>query len=530
MTYKMDIILKTAYLLGMCEDKYVYLYGSDALPIWNTLAECPDCKAVHMLSAMRNAILGNHREFDEWSINEMQNILDHPVFKEGVDDATATSHMRGVNEIDFNWLESYVGEVRQYNADSDKYLEVLDKLIHERLLRIRDNSLQAIFPEWLPFDAYMLMFNMSKSYKTLKAVKTSYTRCYDAYPFQLWVGCKVASLKGNILRDDCYFLTWLCEEKHVKPSVDFNVVCSVSKVSDAEQLKVLDSVAQQMERNKGTSDSSNVITEIVDDSIEVAEQETPVNSTEKSQTAKGVISPTSAPDRSEDLMNFINAGEKAVAVVDCENSNLDLVISVLKSINGSKKKIRKVILIDDDSTHDLWNELGEVCDVKIKHIHTERVVSEKSVVDMQLALTVQREKFVHSIDRFILFASDSDYMCLIDNVQDKKTNFFVIYQYEKVSCKYKAKLQQKGVEVASSEGFTKCSIVAERKNKVLDAFEEMLNTKNRCRVDAVLTELTQSMGVSMTEADINDLTEHIFANISIVKDGTNWVSYKINRV
>ena len=59
------------------------------------------------------------------------------------------------------------------------------------------------------------------------------------------------------------------------------------------------------------------------------------------------------------IYNFIDEGDRIDIIVDCENSNVYQLISMLRALRweGHLEKLLKIVLVDGTSTNEGWNEL-----------------------------------------------------------------------------------------------------------------------------------------------------------------------------
>ena len=145
------------------------------------------------------------------------------------------------------------------------------------------------------------------------------------------------------------------------------------------------------------------------------------------------------------IYDFIDESERLVLIVDCENSDIYNLISMLKGLawEGGLDKISKIILINDVHTSIGWQRLNAYTNIPIEHIMTERVKKEKSIVDGTVISKTYEEFFMNKVDSFILFSSDSDYWSLINML--KSARFLVAVEHEKCSGNLKSLLEENGI-------------------------------------------------------------------------------------
>ena len=141
----------------------------------------------------------------------------------------------------------------------------------------------------------------------------------------------------------------------------------------------------------------------------------------------------------ESIRNFISEGAKTVIIIDCENVDPYRFSATLKAIDEeTAKKINKIILIDDVNASLAWRYFENRTSIEVTHIMIERVLSNKSLVDVRLTAEASREHYKNNVDSFVLVSSDSDYYALIEAMPDAR--FLVVLEKEKSSFGLKEKL------------------------------------------------------------------------------------------
>ena len=132
------------------------------------------------------------------------------------------------------------------------------------------------------------------------------------------------------------------------------------------------------------------------------------------------------------IYEYIEGSEKAVVVVDCENSDPYKLCAVLKNLDYQyTQKISSIILFDDVHTASAWRILEDFTKIPVEHILIERVKESKSLVDIKLTARACQEHYINKVDSFIIVSSDSDYWGLISTLSEAR--FFVMIESEKCS-------------------------------------------------------------------------------------------------
>ena len=110
------------------------------------------------------------------------------------------------------------------------------------------------------------------------------------------------------------------------------------------------------------------------------------------------------------IYDFVNASEKTVIVVDCENSDPYKLCATLRNLDREiMQKITTILLFDDIHTVTAWRILESYTDIPVEHIMTERIKQNKSLVDIKLTARACQEHYQNHVDSFVIVSSDSDY-------------------------------------------------------------------------------------------------------------------------
>ena len=113
------------------------------------------------------------------------------------------------------------------------------------------------------------------------------------------------------------------------------------------------------------------------------------------------------------IYDFVNASEKTVIVVDCENSDPYKLCATLRNLDREiMQKITTILLFDDIHTVTAWRILESYTDIPVEHIMTERIKQNKSLVDIKLTARACQEHYQNHVDSFVIVSSDSDYQFL----------------------------------------------------------------------------------------------------------------------
>ena len=134
----------------------------------------------------------------------------------------------------------------------------------------------------------------------------------------------------------------------------------------------------------------------------------------------------------EDIYKFVNEAMNIEVYVDCENVDPYAFAATLKNLDEDNlAKIKSINLYDDINASTAWDHISEIIDIPVEHIETERVLENKSWVDMSMALDISKEYYECDIESAILVSSDSDFWAVIEKLD--KVRFFVLNEQRKTS-------------------------------------------------------------------------------------------------
>lgn len=219
-----------------------------------------------------------------------------------------------------------------------------------------------------------------------------------------------------------------------------------------------------------------------------------------------------------DIYEFINAHEKTIIVVDCENSDVYKLAGVLKNLDEDEmKRIVKILLFDDYHQNVGWDYLQAYTKIPVEHIEVERVMDSKSQVDMALAVACCKEHYTNQIDAFLLFSSDSDYWALISALGD--VGFLVMYENEKVSQATKNILWENGYSYTCIDDFCTGNTEDFQKMCMVKTIAASLPDITQLNADDILNKALTDTRLEYTKQDYNNYYQKYLKNIRVrIKD------------
>lgn len=186
---------------------------------------------------------------------------------------------------------------------------------------------------------------------------------------------------------------------------------------------------------------------------------------------------TDAGERTkQDVCQFLEAGDRVIMVVDCENSDPYKLSAVLNNLRdrGLDQKIAKIILCDDSHAATAWGLLDRFTDVPVEHEVIARIKADKSLVDPKLVAKVCREVYRNDVDSVVLFASDSDYWGMVSEVTE--ANHLVMVESGKCGPDLKRALTDAGIPYAYIDDFCTGNSYSMKISAVVAEFRRRLDT------------------------------------------------------
>ena len=132
------------------------------------------------------------------------------------------------------------------------------------------------------------------------------------------------------------------------------------------------------------------------------------------------------------IYNFINKGKNVVIAVDCENVDVYKLFGFIKSLGiEESKRIKKILLYDDENTVETWKLVSKHIDIPVEYIIVDRLIKKKSLVDIKMSMGISESYYKENTDSFIIVSSDSDLWGVISSLPDAR--FMMVYENSKKS-------------------------------------------------------------------------------------------------
>ena len=139
--------------------------------------------------------------------------------------------------------------------------------------------------------------------------------------------------------------------------------------------------------------------------------------------------------------DFVSEAQNVAIFVDCENVDPYAFGAMILNLDEDElAKIKKVVLYDDVNTSSAWDYITDIMDIPVVKKDIERILDNKSLVDITMTAGVCEEYYRNNMESIILASSDSDFWGLIKQLPSAR--FLVLNEYRKTSATIIEKLDQ----------------------------------------------------------------------------------------
>lgn len=171
-------------------------------------------------------------------------------------------------------------------------------------------------------------------------------------------------------------------------------------------------------------------------------------------------------DTKEGVYDFLSDAVNTAIFVDCENVDpYAFGATILNLDEGALSKIKRIVLYDDVNTSTAWDYITDIIDLPVFKKDIERVLEEKSLVDITMTAGVCEEYYRNDMESIILASSDSDFWGLIRQLPNAR--FLVLNEYRKTSGAVIEKMDQCGIRHCYMSDFAQDQKIQNFKSDVL---------------------------------------------------------------
>lgn len=217
------------------------------------------------------------------------------------------------------------------------------------------------------------------------------------------------------------------------------------------------------------------------------------------------------------IYDFIDRSYKTAIAVDCENSDVYKLYSVLKNLNQDElSKIEKIVLYDDYHTTSGWDSLEKFTKIPIEHIEVNRVTDQKSLVDIKMTAGVCTDYYENNITSFILVSSDSDYWGLISTLT--KAEFLVMYEHSKCGQAIKRALSEHNIYYCSIDDFCSGNIEELKKAVLFSCLEKYLPEIISLNGKELVRKIYEEARISASEKEMENFYDRYIKTLRLRVD------------
>ena len=217
------------------------------------------------------------------------------------------------------------------------------------------------------------------------------------------------------------------------------------------------------------------------------------------------------------IYDFIDRSYKTAIAVDCENSDVYKLYSVLKNLNQDElSKIEKIVLYDDYHTTSGWDWLEKFTKIPIENIEVNRVTDQKSLVDIKMTAGVCTDYYENNITSFILVSSDSDYWGLISTLT--KAEFLVMYEHSKCGQAIKRALSEHNIYYCSIDDFCSGNIEELKKAVLFSCLEKYLPEIISLNGKELVRKIYEEARISASEKEMENFYDRYIKTLRLRVD------------
>lgn len=185
-----------------------------------------------------------------------------------------------------------------------------------------------------------------------------------------------------------------------------------------------------------------------------------------------------ATDETKNIVyDFISGAINVSVFVDCENVDPYKFASVFMNLEEEKfNKIKKIILFDDVHTSTAWDHLESLLNLPIEHREIQRVLENKSLVDIAMTAGACTEYFQNKTESIILASSDSDFWGLISTLSFAR--FLVLNESDKASEIILSKLEEHDINYCFMDTFAQDQVQQFKEKVLFKSLQNVLDEFN----------------------------------------------------
>lgn len=206
-------------------------------------------------------------------------------------------------------------------------------------------------------------------------------------------------------------------------------------------------------------------------------------------------------EEKEEIYEFLDEAINVAIFVDCENVDpYAFGATILNLDETSLSKIKKIVLYDDVNTSTAWDYIADIMPISVVKKDIERVLDNKSLVDITMTAGVCEEYYRNDMESLILASSDSDFWGLVKQLPQAR--FLVLNEFRKTSGVIIEKLDKNNIKHCYMSDFAQDSVQKFKSDVLYRGLMGVIDNFNQ----------TGNFGT----LDVEEILQQIFHDASIV--------------
>ena len=220
-------------------------------------------------------------------------------------------------------------------------------------------------------------------------------------------------------------------------------------------------------------------------------------------------------DTKEEVYEFLAEAVNVAIFVDCENVDpYAFGATILNLDKNVLSKIKRIVLYDDVNTSTAWDYITNIMAIPVVKKDIERVLNNKSLVDITMTAGVCEEYYRNGMESIILASSDSDFWGLIKQLPNAR--FLVLNEFKKTSGAVIEQMDLCGIRHCYMSDFAQDSVQGFKSDVLYLGLVQRIRHFNKTGefktldVDALLSELFYEANIGGAEGQIQKEKDAFF--------------------
>ena len=220
-------------------------------------------------------------------------------------------------------------------------------------------------------------------------------------------------------------------------------------------------------------------------------------------------------DTKEGVYEFLDGAINVAVFVDCENVDPYAFGATLLNLDEEElSKIKRIVLYDDVNTSTAWDYITDIIAIPVVKKDIERVLDNKSLVDITMTAGVCEEYYRNNIESIILASSDSDFWGLIKQLPSAR--FLVLNEFRKTSGAIIDQMDKCGIKHCYMSDFAQDSIQQFKSDVLYLGLSDRVKHFNKTgefltlNVDDLLQELFYDANIGGAESQVKKEKEAFY--------------------